>query len=70
MKKEIDSFVVGGTVAGPSLPGPMLQRMLGREIEIDMERMRLKVPTLDGHIIANRGDRIVLYDDGTLEVNR
>lgn len=70
MKTEIDSFVVGGTGAGPSLPGPRLQRMLGKEIEIDMERMRLGVPTPDGRVIAHRGDRIVLYDDGTLEVER
>lgn len=37
MKKEIDSFVVGGTVAGPSLPGPMLQRMLGRVCSGEVE---------------------------------
>ena len=68
MKKIVDSFVVGGTASGTSLPGTRLQQMLGSRIEILFGRMQLAVPTQNGIIIANRGDRIVLYDDDTLEV--
>lgn len=68
MKKIVDSFVVGGTALGPSLPGTRLQQMLGSRIEILFGRMQLAVPTQNGRVIARRGDRIILYDDDTLEV--
>lgn len=67
-RKVIDSFTVGGTQAGPSLPGVRLQRMLGTTIKIDMANHVLFVPNAQGAVIAGRGDRILLYDDDTLEV--
>ena len=70
MKKIVDSFIIGGTKAGPSLPGPRLQGMIGGEIEVDYFAQRLRVPTPDGLKVAERGDRIVLYDDNTLEVEK
>ena len=67
-RKVIDSFTVGGTKAGPSLPGARLQQMLGTEIAIDMSSRTLYVPTLKGVVQARTGARIVLYDDDSLEV--
>ena len=64
----IDSFTVGGTKAGPSLPGARLQQMLGTRIEIDMSRRTLYVPTMRGIVQTSTGDQIILYDDDTLEV--
>ena len=66
----IDSFVIGGTPAGPSMPGANLQRMLGGRIAINIFTHELTVPTQDGLIIASKGDEIILYDDGTLEVKK
>lgn len=66
----IDSFVVGGTPAGPSMPGAYLQRMLGSRITIDIFTHELTVPTPNGLVIASKGDEIILYDDGTLEVKK
>ena len=66
----IDSFVVGGTPAGPSMPGAYLQRMLGTRITINIFTHELTVPTPDGLTIASKGDEIILYDDGTLEVRK
>lgn len=66
-RKVIDSFTVGGTKAGPSLPGARLQQMLGTRIAIDMSRT-LYVPTMKGVVQARTGARIVLYDDDSLEV--
>lgn len=66
MAAVIDSFMIGGTAAGPSIPGARLQRLIGtRTMVYPMERM-LRVPTPDGPVMACHGDRIVLYDDGTL----
>lgn len=64
----IDSFTIGGTSAGASMPGVYLQRMLGTRIFINMEAHTLTVPTPYGRIIASKGDTIVLYDDDTLDV--
>ena len=69
-RKVIDSFVVGGTKAGPSLPGARLQQMLGKRIAIDMSSRTLYVPTMKGVVQARTGDRIILYGDDTLELER
>lgn len=67
-RKVIDSFTVGGTKAGVSMPGARLQQMLGNTIKIDIYNHVLFVPTDKGTVIAGTGDRILLYDDDTLEV--
>jgi hypothetical protein len=67
-RKVIDSFTVGGTKAGPSMPGARLQQMLGTRIVIDMSSRTLYVPTMKGVVQASTGDRIILYDDDMLEV--
>lgn len=67
-RKVIDSFTVGGTKAGQSLPGARLQQMLGTRIAIDMSSRTLYVPTMKGAVLARTGARIVLYDDDSLEV--
>lgn len=69
-RKVIDYFLVGGTKAGPSLPGARLQQMLGKRIAIDMSSRTLYVPTMKGVVQARTGARIILYDDDTLEVER
>ena len=66
----IDSFTIGGTKAGPSMPGMKLQGMLGSRIAINMESWTLYVPTKHGTVQARRGDRIVLYGDDSLEVEK
>lgn len=66
----IDSFTIGGTKAGPSMPGPRLQQMLGTRIAIDMASHTLTVPTRQGSVIAGQGDRIVLWSDNSLEVQK
>lgn len=66
----IDSFTIGGTKVGASLPGMKLQGMLGSRIAINMASQTLYVPTKHGIAQARRGDRIVLYDDDSLEVER
>ena len=66
----IDSFTIGGTGARPSMPGAKLQRMLGSRIAIDIAAQTLYVPTKRGIVQASRGDRIVLYDDDSLEVEK
>lgn len=70
MKHEIDSFTIGGTPAGPSMPGKRLQGMIGGRIAVDMYSKSLIVPTPKGNRAAYRGDRVILYDDDTLEVDR
>ena len=67
-RRVVDSFTVGGTKAGPSLPGARLQQMLGTRIVIDMSSRTLYVPTMKGIVQARTGARIILYDDDTLEV--
>lgn len=67
-RRVVDSFTVGGTKAGPSLPGARLQQMLGTRIVIDMSSRTLYVPTMKGIVQARTGDRIIIYDDDTLEV--
>ena len=42
--------------------------MLGTRIAIDMSSRTLYVPTMKGVVQARTGDRIILYDDDTLEV--
>lgn len=64
----IDSFTVGGTNVGASMPGVYLQRMLGTRIKIDVDMHQLTVPTPYGYVYASAGDTIVLYDDDTLAV--
>ena len=66
----VDAFTIGGTKAGPSMPGPHLQRMLGSRIQINMESHTLTVPTRRGPVIAKTGDRIVLWSDDSLEVEQ
>lgn len=66
--RVVDSFVVGGTSAGPSLPGVLLQQMLGTRIAINPISRGLFVPTPKGIKVASKGDRIILYDDDTLNV--
>lgn len=68
MKRIVDSFTVGGTKAGMSMPGPQLQTMLGRRIQISVETMTLYVQTEHGVEMARRGDKVVLFEDGMLEV--
>ena len=70
MNTEIDSFTIGGTRAGVSMPGPRLQRMLGTRIEIDIDAHVLRVPTPNGMVIARPGDRIILYKGDVLEVEK
>ena len=65
---QVDAFTIGGSKAGPSMPGPRLQRMLGSRILIDMEGHQLMVPTKRGPVIAHEGDRIILWSDDSLEV--
>ena len=64
----VDSFTIGGTKAGPSLPGPRLQAMIGTRIPVYPMARQMRIPTPNGPVIASQGDRIVLYDDDTLEV--
>ena len=66
----IDRFVIGGTSAGTSMPGAYLGRMLGSRITINIFTHELTVPTPDGLVIAAKGDEIILYNDGTLEVKK
>lgn len=70
MKNIIDSFTIGGTEAGPSMPGARLQRLIGTRIVVYPMDRKMRVPTPDGPVMAGQGDRIVLYDDGTLEVKK
>ncbi len=67
---EVDSFTIGGSKAGPSMPGPKLQAQLGSRILIDMHNHLLHVPTRQGWVLAQAGDRIVLWSDDSLEVQR
>lgn len=67
-RTQVDSFTIGGTKAGPSMPGPRLQQMIGSRIQVNMFDHQLLVPTLHGWEIAMAGDRIVLWSDDTLEV--
>ena len=64
----VDSFKVGGSNAGPSMPGYRLQRMLGTRISIDIVNKTLTVPTRQGPVIARQGDVINLWSDDSLEV--
>lgn len=66
--KQVDSFVIGGTKAGPSMPGPRLQQIIGSRVLVNMEDHTLMVPTREGPEIAKAGDRIVLYSDDSLGV--
>ena len=68
-KTIVDSFIIGGTMAGPSRPGPRLQNMIGTRILIYPMYRKMQVPTPDGPVFAGPGDCILLYDDDTLEVD-
>lgn len=68
LRNIIDSFTIGGTNVGASMPGVYLQRMLGTRIAINMETHTLTVPAPHGYVYASAGDTIVLYDDDTLAV--
>lgn len=68
MSTVIDSFTIGGTAAGPSLPGAVIQKALGSVIKIDMVNHELHVPTTGGVKAAMPGDRVLAYDDGTFDV--
>jgi len=65
---QVDAFTIGGTKAGPSMPGPKLQAQIGSRILIDMNNHLLHVPTRQGWVIAQAGDRIILWSDDSLEV--
>ena len=65
---QVDAFTVGGSKAGPSMPGPRLQQMLGSRILVNMDAHMLYVPTKHGLDTAQAGDRIVLWSDDSLEV--
>ena len=67
-RTQVDSFTIGGTKAGPSMPGPRLQRMIGSRILVNMFDHQLLVPTRQGPEVARAGDRIVLWSDDSLEV--
>ena len=69
-KTIIESFTIGGTKAGPSMPGARLQRMIGTKITVYPMDRKMRVPTPDGPVMAGQGDRIVLYDDDTLGVEK
>ena len=70
MKQRIDSLVIGGIPGQlPHLPGMRLQELLGTRIQIDMANNELYVPTKNGVKIAAKGDRIVLFDDDSLDVD-
>ena len=69
-KKIVDSFTIGGTKAGASMPGYRLQPMIGTRIPINLLTRELSVPTPHGLVFASIGDRVILYDDDTLEVER
>lgn len=64
----VDSFKVGGSNAGPSMPGYRIQRMLGTRISINIVNKTLTVPTRQGPEIARQGDVINLWSDDSLEV--
>ena len=70
MAAVIDSFTIGGTAAGPSMPGARLQRLIGTRIMVYPIERKMRVHTSDGPVIAGKGDRIVLYDDDTLGVEK
>ena len=70
MAAVIDSFTIGGTKAGPSMPGARLQRMIGTKIIVYPMDRKMCVHTPDGPVMAEQGDRIVLYDDNTLGVEK
>ena len=70
MAAVIDSFTIGGTHAGPSMPGARLQRMIGTKIMVYPIERKMRVPTPDGPVMAGLGDRMVLYDDDTLGVEK
>lgn len=67
-RTQVDSFTIGGTKAGPSMPGPRLQRMIGSRVLVNMFDHQLLVPTPQGPEVARPGDRIILYSDDSLEV--
>lgn len=68
MKAIYDSFTIGGKNGHPSLPGDKLQRMIGSTIRVNVGKQVLFVPTDRGEIMASKGDTIVLYEDGSLDV--
>lgn len=70
MRTEVDRFTVGGTMAGASLPGKVIQQALGSTIEIDIIGHRLFVPTPTGTKVATKGNCVVAYNDGTFEVEK
>ena len=67
-RTRVDSFTIGGTKAGPSMPGPRLQQLIGSRVLVNMFDRTLMVPTPNGPEVAKIGDRIVLWSDDTLEV--
>lgn len=73
--KEIERFTVGGTAAGPSIPGPVFQEALGTTISMNIDAKTLYVPAGRANSsgayrikIARKGDTIAAYDDGTFDV--
>lgn len=69
-KTVVDSFIIGGTKAGMSMPGRRLQKMIGNVIKIDIASRKLYVPTANGTITAAVGDKIIMYQDDSLEVEK
>lgn len=69
-KAIVERFLIGGSAGHPSMPSTALQRAFGNEIEIDVMRQEMRVPTENGHKIAIKGDTIICYSDGTYDIQR
>ena len=67
-KAIVERFLIGGSAHHPSMPSDKLQKALGSEIWVDVELQQLSVPTDSGRKIANKGDTIICYSDGTYDV--
>ena len=67
-KTIVERFLIGGSAHHASMPSVNLQKALGSEIWIDVKLQQLSVPTDSGRKIANKGDMIICYSDGTYDV--
>lgn len=67
-KTIVERFLIGGSAGHPSMPSTALQRAFGNEIEIDVMRQEMRVPTENGYKIAVKGDTIICYSDGSYDV--
>ncbi len=67
-KTIVERFLIGGSAHHPSMPSVKLQKAIGSEIWVDIHLQQLSVPTDSGRKIANKGDTIICYSDGTYDV--